>query len=221
MRLTIEQIRNNIILGALLLIIIFLIGFAYKHDVKAEEPETTIETESEEIIVEETTEAIPVVYGKYDPRSIDDDIEMLWKGSNDWVYIPCELGIEEQEFVYYLCENYNLDYYFVMALMYVESGYNPNIISTTNDYGLMQINACNHAWLSEELGITDFLDPYENMKAGCFVLRLLFEKYQDPTMVAMAYNMGEDGAQRLWNNGVYSSAYSRKIMTRQDEIQQY
>lgn len=221
MRLTKEQYKNSIILGVLLLIIIFLIGFAYKYDTKAEEPETTIEIESEEIIVEETSEAIPVVYGKYDPRSIDDDIELAWKGSNDWVYIPCELGIEEQEFVYYLCENYNLDYYFVMALMYVESGYNPNIISSTNDYGLMQINACNHAWLSKELGITDFLDPYENIKAGCFVLRLLFEKYQDPSIVAMAYNMGEDGAQRLWNNGIYSSAYSKKIIARQAEIQQY
>ena len=219
MKLKFEQFKDTIILGVMLICILFLLGFAFKKDVKAEDEESTTEVISEPSTEEETTEAVPVVYGKYDPRSIDEEIELDWKGSDSWVYIPCELGVEEQEFAYYLCDNYNIDYYFVMALMYVESGYNPDTISSTNDYGLMQINACNHNWLTQELGVTDFLDPYENMKAGCFVLRLLFEKYQDPSMVAMAYNMGEDGAQRLWSNGIYYSSYSRKIISKQEEIE--
>ena len=36
----------------------------------------------------------------------------------------------------------------------------------------------------------------------------------------MAYNMGESGAERLWNSGVHSTSYSRTITTIQEEFQQ-
>ena len=81
----------------------------------------------------------------------------------------------------------------------------------------MQINEINHEWLSKELGIVDFLDPKKNIKAGVYVFRQLFEKYDDPEQVLMAYNFGEEGAKRLWDEGIYSSEYSEEIMDKQTE----
>lgn len=105
--------------------------------------------------------------------------------------IPVTFGEDLQEFTYYLSAAYDIDYTLVLAIISKESAFMPDGISSTNDYGLMQINACNHEWLTEELGITDFIDPYENIKAGLFILRGLFEKYDSTSKVLMAYNMGE------------------------------
>ena len=96
----------------------------------------------------------------------------------------------------------------------------PDGISSTNDYGLMQINACNHKWLTEELGITDFIDPYENIKAGLFILRGLLEKYDSTSKVLMAYNMGENGASKLWEQGIFESNYSKDVLQRQETYRQ-
>ena len=125
---------------------------------------------------------------------------------------------EQQEFAYYLCTGYNIDFTLVMALIQNESSFDPAVISKTNDYGYMQINQINHQWLTDTLGVTDFTDPYQNIRAGVFVLRKLFERYQDTNMVLMAYNMGEDGAARLWEKGIYSTDYTEKILNYQTQF---
>jgi soluble lytic murein transglycosylase-like protein len=131
--------------------------------------------------------------------------------------LECDLPVELQEFTYYLCKAYCLDFDFAMAVMYTESNFNPDAISNTNDSGLMQINACNYAELSSTLGITDFAEPYQNIRAGLYILRRLFEKYNEPSMVCMAYNMGEYGASVLWDNGVYATDYSQKVIAKTSE----
>jgi len=51
-----------------------------------------------------------------------------------------------------------------------------------------------------------------------FVLRKLFERYQDADMVLMAYNMGENGAKRLWDKDIFSTSYTRSILTIQQRF---
>ena len=142
---------------------------------------------------------------------------------NDFVFtteIPVTFGEDLQEFTYYLSAAYDIDYTLVLAIISKESAFMPDGISSTNDYGLMQINACNHEWLTEELGITDFIDPYENIKAGLFILRGLFEKYDSTSKVLMAYNMGENGASKLWEQGIFESNYSKDVLQRQETYRQ-
>ena len=158
-------------------------------------------------------------YGTRDGRYITE------KGGTTFSYemaagfepLECDLPDELQEFTYYLCEAYYLDFEFVMAVMYTESKFEPDIVSGTNDSGLMQINKCNHAELSAALGITDFTEPYQNIRGGLYILRRLFEKYDSPARVCMAYNMGEYGASVLWDKGVYETSYSIKVLTKADE----
>ena len=65
---------------------------------------------------------------------------------------------------------------------------------------------------------TDFTEPYGNVRAGMFILRKLFEKYETPEKVLMAYNMGETGASRLWEQGIFEINYSKSVLQIQQEL---
>ena len=130
--------------------------------------------------------------------------------------IDCSLDDETQQMIVEKCKEYDIDFSFAMAVIFKESSFRPEIISKSNDYGLMQINKINHKSLSEQIGITDFLDPEQNVTAGLYMLNNLFDKYEDPAKVLMAYNMGENGAKRLWNKGIYTTDYAEEILQQAD-----
>lgn len=156
------------------------------------------------------------LYGTRDGKTLTPEGALIIE-SPDFVPLDCELPAELQEYTYYLCEAYYIDFDFVMALMYAESSFRTDVVSDTDDYGLMQINSANHEKLTENLGITDFTDPYQNIRAGVYILRGLFEKYDDAAKVLMAYNMGDYGASVLWDKGVYSTTYTNKVLAKADE----
>lgn len=159
------------------------------------------------------------VFGQYDNNIITDEIPLDWEAGNlQFTPLTDKLDSELQEFIYFLCIGYEVDYSLVIALIEQESNFDSDVISKTNDYGLMQINIRNFTWLSETLGLDDFLDPYQNVRAGIYTLRKLFEKYQDTSMVLMAYNMGDTGASRLWKQNIYSTKYSTSILMKQAQL---
>lgn len=158
-------------------------------------------------------------YGAYDGRVFTSEISMDWSGDEyDFIPLNCKLDESTQQFTFYLCKGYDIDWTLVMALMQKESSFRSDVISATDDYGLMQINKCNHKWLTDTIGVTDYLDKEQNIRAGVFVLRKLFEEYTDPNLVLMAYNMGADGAETLWNKGIYTTPYVDDILTYQAEF---
>ena len=158
-------------------------------------------------------------YGAYDGRVFTSEISMDWSGDEyDFIPLNCKLDKATQQFTFYLCKGYDIDWTLVMALMQKESSFRSDIISPTDDYGLMQINKMNHEWLTDTIGVTDYLDKEQNIRAGVFVLRKLFEEYTDPNLVLMVYNMGADGAETLWNKGIYSTPYVDDILTYQAEF---
>lgn len=128
------------------------------------------------------------------------------------------LSVELQEYLFSKCEEYSLDFELVLAIIECESSYRTEIVSKTNDHGLMQINKVNFDWLSEELGITDFLDAEQNIDAGTFILADLFSRQENTVKALMMYNCGPTGARRLWDKGVYSTQYTDKIMNAKAEI---
>ena len=172
--------------------------------VKAFEPVVVVEYVQE---TEEVTE--PVTEPTVEPTTEPEVIEIRPPRIN------CRLDDETQQMIVERCEELDLDFAFVMAVIFKESSFRPNADSGSS-VGLMQINRINHKWLSEELGITDFFDPEQNVKAGTYMLRLLFEKYEDAGMVLMAYNMGESGARKLWNKGIYMTDYAEGVFQQAD-----
>ena len=189
-----------------------MIGFALGH-ITGRNGTKTEEQTSEQV------ENKTLVYGAYDDRTFTEEIALDWgAGDLDFTPLDCAMNDDLQEFVYYLSAGYNIDFTLVMALIQHESSFRSDVVSSTNDYGLMQINKMNHEYLTETIGVTDFLDPYQNIRAGMFTLRKLFERYQDTDMVLMAYNMGEDGAKRLWDQGIYETNYTTSIMNIQQQF---
>lgn len=127
-------------------------------------------------------------------------------------YFDVPLSTDLQDYIFSLCESNNVPVALIMAMIETESSFRANIISGTNDYGLMQINSINHEWLSEEYGITDFLDPYQNVFCGITIIAGHLEKTDgDITKALMRYNCGPTGAWRLWDKGIYSTSYTEKI----------
>lgn len=174
---------------------------------------------SKPIKQQEAAQADLQMYGTVSGQALNSSID--WSNGAELGFVPldCEMDEDLQEFIYCLSYGYGVDYTLVMGLIEQESSFNPNVISSTNDYGLMQINTVNHEWLQEKLGITDFLDPYQNTRSGIYILRTLFEKYQDTAKVLMAYNMGEDGAKKLWDKGIYDTTYTQKVFDNIDQFE--
>lgn len=122
------------------------------------------------------------------------------------------LSQELQEYTFSVCIENGVDYEMVLAMIGAESSYRAEVVSKSNDYGLMQINISNHNSLRETLGVDDLLDPKQNILCGVYLLGKLAAKYDDPHRILMAYNMGEYGAKVYAESGNAESAYSRTVM---------
>lgn len=213
-----SDIAKRVILSWCIVAVVFLLiggvsGYALKTHITAKQgSQDEMQTNIQE-------EVKTLVYGEYDDRIFTQEISLDWgAGDLDFVPLQCDMPQEEQEFLFYLCNGYNMDFCLIMAMIEHESHFDPAAISKTNDYGYMQINVQNHEWLTETLGVTDYTDPYQNIRAGVFVLRKLFERYQDVELVLMAYNMGENGAGRLWDKGVFRTDYTQEILNIQQQF---
>ena len=130
---------------------------------------------------------------------------------NHYYNIPLSHNL--QEFIYEICVDEGVPVTLVLAMIEAESGFNPEIISSTNDYGLLQINKVNHEWLKKHYRTADMLNPYQNVFCGIKIIGTFIKKYNnDYNKALMAYNMGDYGAKKAWQNGITSTKYSTKIL---------
>lgn len=125
-----------------------------------------------------------------------------------------------QRYIYEICADENVPVTLVMAMIEHESMFNPEEVSDTDDYGLMQINAVNHEWLKEEYRCADMMNPYQNVFCGISIISSYIDKYGELDKALMAYNMGNYGAQKAWKNGVTSIAYSEEILSLMKEYEE-
>lgn len=129
-----------------------------------------------------------------------------------------------QVYLWCLCEQRDIDYYMVVALIERESGYKWDATGDGgNSVGYMQIGERWHKDRMLEEAVADLLNPYGNIRVGLNFLQYLNKKYLDNSganCVLMAYNMGESGARSLWKEGIYSTEYSRGVLKRAKEIRQ-
>lgn len=125
------------------------------------------------------------------------------------------LDIKLQRYIYKLCKEKDIPYEITLAIIKTESDFNPNLIhknsNGTVDKGLMQINSVHLKWC-KELGISDLLDPYQNVDFGTTMLSNIYNKHKSIHKTMMVYNMGTAGAERNWKVGRGSTVYSRKVV---------
>lgn len=129
-------------------------------------------------------------------------------------YYDVPLSHSLQRYLFEICADNNVPVTLILAMIEQESQFNPEAVSKTNDYGLLQINEINHKELEEKYRTADMLDPYQNVYCGVRIINSYLKKYEgDYTKALMAYNMGEYGAKKAWKDNIYSTEYTKKIIT--------
>lgn len=235
--------RCVVIGGVVLSVVLIVISFCRC----AAEPETDQEETVPESTATVTTTPVPatttpeeteeIVYG--DPNN---DVYPYSLMSKDWgaeVYeqgftyyeIPSSYKLEGGEFpevaqvyLWCICREAGVDYYMALALIERESGYKWDATGDNGaSKGLMQIQEQYHTERMEALGVEDLYNPYSNMRVGVNYLKEIQDKYLASSgahCVLMVYNMGASGAKKCWADGVYSTAYTKQIIRRAQEIKQ-
>jgi soluble lytic murein transglycosylase len=92
---------------------------------------------------------------------------------------------------------------FLASLVYNESRFNPEAVSTQNAYGLAQIQlpTAKHV-LKREINVSDLKEPELNLKIGAKYLRELLDRYEDDKIkVLIAYNLGPTKLDRGLKDG--------------------
>ena len=95
--------------------------------------------------------------------------------------------------VQYWAPNYSIDPDLVMALISVESKFDPNAVSPKNAQGLMQLIPAT----AQRFGVKNTYNPLDNLKGGLAYLRWLMAYFQgEVALVLAAYNAGEEAVER-------------------------
>jgi soluble lytic murein transglycosylase-like protein len=92
-----------------------------------------------------------------------------------------------------LAPEFRLDPELVLAVIRVESNFNPSALSPKNAQGLMQLIP----ETAERFGVKDAWNPEQNLRGGMAYLRWLLDHFEgDLTLALAGYNAGEGAVQR-------------------------
>lgn len=206
----VQKLKEDILYIILGFIItgLFMIGFWFEED-----PIQVISKEDCQIKIVE-----------YVPEIVERSQEELVQLQDDKEFNPLDVSMDEsiQEEIASICDEHQISFSFVMAVIKKESNFKADSIGDQgNSLGLMQIQPKWHAERMEELGVTDLMDPIENVKVGVNLLIELFETYCDAQQVLMAYNMKRASCLELWEKGIYETAYTREVLATAEEYERY
>lgn len=141
-------------------------------------------------------------------------------GAKPFVYnssIPLDSDI--QQYLYDLCVQRDLDYKMCLAIIKYESNFKAKALGGGSNYGLFQINKCNHKKLSSALKTANTpYDPKTNINWGTYLLSCLYEKYSSSytgedvlKAVLSAYNRGEGGFAKYGFATSYIKGYNKAL----------
>ena len=117
---------------------------------------------------------------------------------------------EIEQLVFRLAPQYTVDPKFALAVISVESAFNPGAVSPKNAQGLMQLIP----ETAERFGVKGVFNPTENIKGGLAYLRWLLAFFRgNVALVAAAYNAGERAVEKYRGIPPYAETrrYVRKI----------
>lgn len=124
---------------------------------------------------------------------------------------------ELQTHIKQLCDSYGVDMPLVLAIIGQESNYQENAVGDRgNSIGLMQIQPQHHQSRMDKLGVTDLLEPKDNVEVGIDILAELLRE-QDTEWAVTAYNAGKKAADFNKQVGIRSE-YAESVMTLREDI---
>jgi hypothetical protein len=125
---------------------------------------------------------------------------------DDYIFYDIPLDLETQKEIIKICSEYGFSYELILGMISVESDFRPKVIGDDgNTFGLMQIQPRWWYEIMERENVTNLLDPLQNIRCGCAILRELKEKYGTEYRALQAYNTGKPNT----NNGYAERVYRR------------
>lgn len=177
---------------------------------------------TEELIFEPVVLAIEEVPENV-PEELTEAVETIPE-EPEHAYFDIPLDKELQDHIMKVCEANNVDSHIVMAVIERESRFKVDAVGDSgNSLGLMQIQPRWHQARMEKLGVTDLLDPYQNVVVGIDLLAELqgicgYSEYNDRmAWILMSYNGGCSYANKKLANGEYSE-YVYAVMDRSERL---
>lgn len=113
--------------------------------------------------------------------------------------------------IYHYAEEYELSPSLVLAVIKVESNFDPQARSNQDAYGLMQITENTLEWAilregkNAEHSVEALYNPETNIKYGCYILSLLIREFEDTGTALAAYNAGRSNALKWLKDSRYSN----------------
>lgn len=125
-----------------------------------------------------------------------------------------------QIYIWCLCKQRGLDFTTTIAQIELESAYQYDAVGKAKDSGYMQVVGRYNEDTMEELGVTDLLNPYQNINVGTKRMEELLKKYDGNYAKALtAYQYGESGAYKhFFSAGVDANPYAKLVLKKAKRI---
>lgn len=128
-----------------------------------------------------------------------------------YCYFKVLYPMKHQALIAKYAQEYDLDPYFVSAVIWKESRFREDAVSSAGAVGLMQVMPETGGWISEKIGLegydaTRLKEPEYNIRLGCWYLSYLEDKFGgDVTKILAGYNAGPNRVNSWLENPEYSS----------------
>lgn len=115
--------------------------------------------------------------------------------------------IKYSEYVYKYSEEYGVDPLLIFAIIKAESNFNPNVVSSSQAIGLMQLMDTTAEELARKLDVSftkksSLYNPELNIRLGTKYFSDLLKEYNQNTLLALtAYNAGKGTLKRWMEQG--------------------
>ena len=125
------------------------------------------------------------------------------------VVLPRILPLKYQESVEKYAAEYGLKKSLVNGVIFCESHFETEVVSSADAIGLMQIQQETAWWAAQQMGLNpetvDLTDPDTNIRIGCWYLNWLLTKFDGVTETALAgYNAGHGNVEKWLNDAEMS-----------------
>ena len=140
-------------------------------------------------------QAESVNYGSSKPAEVSQARYVPAEHAEAMMFYPVPLDHDIQAFIIRSCERLNMEPAVIVAMIDQESGFNDDCIGDNGDsVGLMQIQKQWHQERMDKLGVTNLMEPLQNVKVGMDYLAELLDQGNGLEWALMAYNAGASGA---------------------------